>query len=93
MESVQGVELVSVVGIPDSKATNLPAAVIVKRSGFGSLTEHDITSAVAEKLPHYKQLFGGVYFIDEMPMSPFGKILRRTLREFAINKHKDRYKS
>lgn len=81
------------VGIPDAKATNLPAAVIVKRSGYESLTEHDVLSAVAEKLPFYKQLFGGVYFIAEMPMSNNGKILRRAVREFAIAKHRDRYKS
>lgn len=50
-------------------------------------------AAVAEKLPFYKQLYGGVYFIDEMPTSPNGKILRRTVRKIAIAKYRDRYKS
>lgn len=50
-------------------------------------------AAVAEKLPFYKQLYGGVYFIDEMPTSHNGKILRRTVREIAIAKYRDRYKS
>ena len=93
IESVEGVELVSVVGIPDPKATNLPAALVVKRSGFDSLTEHDIMSKVGEKLPFYKQLYGGVYFVDEMPVNASGKILRRVIREIAIAKHKNRYKS
>lgn len=93
IESIDGVELVSVVGIPDPKATNLPAALIVKRPGSDSLTEHDITSKIGEKLPFYKQLYGGVYFVDEMPTNADGKILRRVIREIAITKHKDRYKS
>lgn len=50
-------------------------------------------AVVAEKLPFYKQLYGGVYFIDEMPTSHNGKILRRTVREIAIAKYRDRYKS
>ncbi|CRK97983.1 CLUMA_CG011355, isoform A [Clunio marinus] len=92
IESIEGVELVSVVGIPDSKATNLPAALIQKRPGFDSLTEHDITSAVAEKLPYPKHLYGGVYF-GEIPTSLNGKILRRKVRETLILKHQERYKA
>lgn len=83
----------SVVGIPDPKATNLAVAVILKRPGFDCLTEHEILSVVAEKLPFYKQLYGGVYFVDEIPTNPNGKILRRVIREIAITKHKNRYKS
>lgn len=63
----------------------------MKRPGFESLVDHDIMSAVAEKLPFFKQLYGGIYFVDEMPMTPNGKILRRTVREIAIAKHKMRY--
>jgi 4-coumarate--CoA ligase len=85
------VELVSVVGIPDAKATNLPAALILKRPNFDSLTEHEIMSKVGEKLPFYKQLYGGVYFVDEMPMNANGKILRRVIRDIAIAKHKNRF--
>lgn len=85
-------ELVSVVGIPDPKATNLPAALILKRPGFESLTEHDVMSSVGEKLPFYKQLYGGVYFVDEMPTNANGKILRRVIREIAIAKYKERHK-
>lgn len=80
------------IGIPDVKVTNLPAALVVRLPGFETLTEHDITSVVAEKLPFYKQLYGGVYFVDELPRNYNGKILRRSVLEMAINLHKNRYK-
>jgi acyl-coenzyme A synthetase/AMP-(fatty) acid ligase len=90
IESIEGVDLVSVVGIPNQQAVNLPAALIVKRKGFESLSEHDILSCVAEKLPHYKQLYGGVYFVNEMPMTLNGKIMRRSVKDIAITKFNSR---
>lgn len=66
--------------------------MIVKRQGFDCLTEHDIMSKIGEKLPFYKQLYGGVYFVNEMPMNSSGKILRRVIREIAIGKYNERHK-
>ncbi|KAG5680307.1 hypothetical protein PVAND_009822 [Polypedilum vanderplanki] len=92
IESIEGVSSVSVVGIPDQKVINLPAAVIVKKQGHESLAEHDILSVVAEKLPHTKQLYGGVYFIseEEMPIGPKARILRQSVRDIAIAKYRNR---
>jgi acyl-coenzyme A synthetase/AMP-(fatty) acid ligase len=84
------VETVAIIGIPDAKVKNLTTALIVKRQGYEQLSEHDILSVVAEKLPPTKQLYGGVYFIEEMPISENGKILRREAREIAIVKHRSR---
>lgn len=92
IESIKGVELVAVVGIPDSKAENLTAAVIVKRPGCDNLTEHEIASTVAEKLQFYKHLYGGVYFVDQIPRNLDGKISRQGVRELAIAMRKNRYK-
>lgn len=93
IESIEGVNLVSVVGIPDEKAGNLAAAVISKCPGFERLSQHDIAAMVAEKLPFYEQLYGGIYFVDEMPMLPNGRIFRRGVREIAVSKYKIRYKA
>jgi 4-coumarate--CoA ligase len=38
---------------------------------------------VKERLADHKQLRGGVAFIDEIPKSAIGKMLRRELRERA----------
>lgn len=90
MESIEGVEFVAVVGIPDSIARNLPAAVVVKRPEFDELTEKFIIDYVAERLPEYKQLHGGVYFVDELPMTPSGKILKRFVKVIAIEKYHEK---
>jgi acyl-CoA synthetase (AMP-forming)/AMP-acid ligase II len=77
IESIDGVQQVSVVGIPDEMATNLFTAAIVKRKGFESLNEHQIISHVASVFPEYKQLHGGVYFFDKLPMTANGKVIKR----------------
>lgn len=90
IESIEGVEFVSVVGIPDPVATNLPAAVIVKRPEFEDLTEQFIIDYVAEKLPECKHLHGGAHFIDELPMTPSGKIQKRFVKVIAIKEYNDK---
>lgn len=77
IESIEGVETVSVVGIPDDIATNLLAAVIVKRHGFETVTEPFVADYVAARLPYYKHLDAGVYFVDKIPISLTGKIKKR----------------
>lgn len=87
IESIEGVEQVSVVGIPDPVCTNLPAAIIVKREGFDELSEQFIIDFVAEKLPEYNQLHGGAYFVDDLPMTPSGKVQKRFVKVIAIREY------
>ena len=65
----------AVVPLPDEEAGELPKAFIVKS---GECTEDDIKSYVAERVSTYKQV-RVVEFIDEIPKSASGKILRRVL--------------
>ncbi len=62
---------------PDHEA---PRAYVVRRSG-SSITEEDVKQIISTKLASYKALTGGVVFVDEIPKSPSGKILKRVLRE------------
>lgn len=87
IESIEGIEMVCVVGIPDTICTNLPAAVIVKKPQFDDLSEQYIIEYVAEKLPEYNQLHGGVYFVDALPMKS-GKIQKRFVKVIAIREHR-----
>jgi 4-coumarate--CoA ligase len=48
----------------------------------------EIAAWLAEKVAPYKQLRGGVVFIDELPKSAIGKILRRELRDTARKENK-----
>jgi len=43
-------------------------------------TEVEISTFVAKEVSPYKRLTGGVVFIDKIPRSPTGKILRRELK-------------
>ncbi|KAL5293068.1 hypothetical protein ACFFRR_011690 [Megaselia abdita] len=71
-----------VVGIPDVFTVNLPAALIIKAL-YKDICEEAIAKYVADRKPHYKHLTGGVFFVDSLPCTPSGKILRRKAREMA----------
>lgn len=50
-----------------------------------NITEEEVKKLISDRLASYKQLTGGVVFLDEIPKSPSGKILKRVLREQAQN--------
>lgn len=71
-----------VVGRNDSAAGEIPVAFISLRDGFaesGKLGE-EICGFVAERLTHYKQP-REVHFVEVVPKTASGKILRRELRK------------
>lgn len=90
IEEIEGVEMATVVGIPCPSFTNLPAALVVKRENYDDLSEQFIADYVAERLPEYKHLQGGVYFTDDLPMSTNGKVQRRFVKVLAIKEYNDR---
>ncbi|MDZ7685714.1 MAG: hypothetical protein U5O39_12480 [Gammaproteobacteria bacterium] len=69
----------AVIGIPDDEAGELPKAFIALQAG-ASLSAEDIQQFVADQVAHYKQV-RMVSFVDEIPKSASGKILRRMLRD------------
>eukprot|EP01111_Echinosteliopsis_oligospora_P004941 TRINITY_DN18084_c0_g1_i1.p1 TRINITY_DN18084_c0_g1~~TRINITY_DN18084_c0_g1_i1.p1 ORF type:complete len:527 (-),score=137.72 TRINITY_DN18084_c0_g1_i1:166-1746(-) len=69
----------AVVGKPDDEGGELPTAFIVLKSNQ-SATADEIIQFAEQKLAPYKKLRGGVYFVEYIPKSPSGKILRRLLR-------------
>ena len=69
----------AVIGRPDDEAGEVPVAFVVAAPDQ-SPTLEQIQAHVAEHLSHYKQIHQ-VTFVDEIPKSPSGKILRRFLRE------------
>lgn len=71
-----------VVGIPDKVSGDLPAAIIVRNTS-SNLTEHEVHQMIASTFTDNKQLRGGVYFVDSLPTTPSGKVLRREVRNFA----------
>ena len=70
---------VAVIGVPDDEAGELPKAFVVRREG-SSVSEADLQDFVKAKVASYKQV-RQVAFVDEIPKSASGKILRRMLRD------------
>src|ERR1700677_132889 len=71
-----------VVGRADSAAGEIPVAFIVLREGSVACRklEEDLCGFVAERLTSYKQP-RQIHFVDVLPRTPSGKILRRELRK------------
>jgi acyl-CoA synthetase (AMP-forming)/AMP-acid ligase II len=70
---------VAVVGIADEEAGELPKAFVVRRPG-AEVTAEELQAFVAGHVATYKQI-RLVAFVDEIPKSASGKILRRVLRD------------
>ena len=67
------------------EVTELPRAYVVRRPGVKEeeLTEDMVKEYVKPKLAKFKWLEGGVRFMDAIPKSANGKILKRILRDEA----------
>ncbi|KAF4448153.1 4-coumarate-- ligase-like 7, partial [Fusarium albosuccineum] len=75
----------AVIQVPDDRSGEVPKAFVVRTSSAKAIAEVDLAEQIARhvadhKAP-YKQLKGGVEFLDSIPKSPSGKILRRLLRD------------
>lgn len=74
----------TVIAVPDEAAGEVPKAMVVK-SGSSNLDDEAAKQAiikhVEEHKARHKWLKGGVRFLDAIPKSPSGKILRRLLRD------------
>ncbi|MGO8795368.1 MAG: class I adenylate-forming enzyme family protein [Candidatus Sulfotelmatobacter sp.] len=71
-----------VVGRADDSAGEIPVAFIALRDGFvtGKKMEEELCHFVADRLTHYKQP-REVHFVEVVPKTASGKILRRELRQ------------
>jgi 4-coumarate--CoA ligase len=73
----------AVVGVQHSiDESEFPRAYVVVRPG-ATLTEQELRSYSSEQLARYKNLDGGIKFVDSIPKNASGKILKNQLREQA----------
>lgn len=78
---------VAVVGVYNKEqATEVPRAYVVPKTGVegNPKTAQDVVDWLAAKVANHKRLRGGVRFVDEIPKSASGKILRRVLNIRAM---------
>lgn len=76
---------VAVIGLPHEKWVEAVTVVVVPKAGQ-TIKEEEIINFCKENLAGFK-VPKGVVFIDELPKTPSGKILKRSLRQ----KYKDFY--
>jgi 4-coumarate--CoA ligase len=76
---------VAVVQVPDSDSGELPRAYVVLKPSAdkNEVTEDYLKEWVKERVSPYKRINGGAIFIEQIPKSPSGKILRRVLRDLV----------
>lgn len=72
----------AVIPVPDQEAGELPKAYVVVKPGQ-NVTPEEFIQFVDSKVSSHKKLRGGVEFIEAIPKSASGKILRRVLRDKA----------
>ena len=78
----------AVIPVPDEEAGEIPKAYVVLKEGQEATAE-EIMEHVADHVAHYKRI-RVVEFIDEIPKSLAGKILRRVLRDREANREANR---
>jgi acyl-CoA synthetase (AMP-forming)/AMP-acid ligase II len=70
----------AVVPLKDEEAGEVPRAFVVLKA---PATAEDLTAYVAQRVAPYKKI-RRVDFVDTIPKSPSGKILRRLLKDVAV---------
>ncbi|KAL3819100.1 hypothetical protein ACJIZ3_005005 [Penstemon smallii] len=68
----------AVVSMQDEQAGEVPVAFVVRSNG-STITEDEIKQFISKQVVFYKRI-NRVFFIDAIPKSPSGKILRKDLR-------------
>lgn len=77
----------AVFGIPHGKDGEVPAAcVVVDRNHIVSAKELD--KFVADRVAEVEKLRGGITFMEALPKTPNGKVLRNEVRNFVMNSEK-----
>lgn len=75
-----------VTGVPDTRYGEIPVAFIVS-SKDKQTSAHELKRYIANKVSSHKQL-ADIVFVDAIPKSPAGKILRRVIKDIYIKEKK-----
>lgn len=68
--------------VSGSNENEYPRAFVVRKTD--SVTAQELQDLIASKFAKHKWLTGGVYFIDAIPRTGSGKIVRRALHQMRV---------
>ena len=77
------VKAAAVIGMKDDKNGEIPVAYIELESDLDPVSEADIKHYLKKHLANFK-LPKHVYFLEELPKTATGKVLKRVLKEMSI---------
>ncbi|XP_050442803.1 uncharacterized protein LOC126846937 [Adelges cooleyi] len=78
----------AVVGVPHPRTGEAPLAFVVVNPDEPTPSAEDVQSFISTRVSPYKQITGGIQFVESLPKSTAGKILRRLLKDEYMKKHK-----
>ncbi|XP_062211412.1 4-coumarate--CoA ligase-like 7 [Phragmites australis] len=81
LQSLPEIVDAAVMPYPHEEAGQIPIALVVRQSG-SKVTEAQVMDYVAERVAPYKKI-RKVLFVDAIPKSPAGKILRKQLANYV----------
>jgi 4-coumarate--CoA ligase len=84
-----GIADAAVIGVKGPDGDERPRAYVVRKKDV-EVSEGDVEKWIEGKLARYKWLSGGVQFVDAIPKSPSGKILKRVLRDNLTMEHQSK---
>lgn len=79
----------AVVGVPDTRTGEAPLAFVVLDPNQAPVSADELQRFVANRVAPYKQIAAGVRFVESLPKSAAGKILRRVLKDGLKDEHGD----
>lgn len=91
IDEIDGVKNSCVVGFTQESGNDLVFAIVVKNPEGKHLSERDIVTYVNARVIDAKNIRGGVLFIDAIPNTPSGKVLRTEAKELAFKLYHSRY--
>lgn len=77
-----GVGDVAVVGAKSPDGAEYPRAFVVKKDD--GVTEREVADIIQGKFSKHKWLTGGVYFVEDIPKTGSGKVMRRKLPDIPL---------
>lgn len=80
----------AVIGVPDERAGELPYAFVVLHEGIARSkdVQRKILESIEKTKANFKWIKGGMEFLDVIPKSASGKILRKDLRTLMKSRAK-----
>lgn len=75
-----------VIGIPHPTCGEVPRAFVILREG-AQLKQDALQEFVSKHVARYKHISGGIFFVDSIPKTATGKILRKDVRKMNADKY------